>query len=94
MSYHTISLWTADEWTDRLETTAREKFVPLILENGASGVRMVRTGDTSFAVITDYADKAAADAAQERMANIRTQASDEMTISMDDRYVGETFAQG
>ena len=31
MSYVTISLWNATEWSDEMETLAREKYVPLVM---------------------------------------------------------------
>ena len=52
MSYVTISLWNATEWSDEMEALAREKYVPLVMSMGASSVKMVQTGELSFAVIT------------------------------------------
>ena len=54
MSYVTISLWNATEWSDEMEALAREKYVPLVMSMGASSVKMVQTGELSFAVITSY----------------------------------------
>ena len=54
MSYVTISLWNATEWSDGMEDLGREKCVPLVMSMGASSVKMVQTGELSFAVITTY----------------------------------------
>lgn len=94
MAYSTISHWTATEWNDGLEAIAREKFVPLIMAVGASRVQMVRTGDLTFTVVTEYSDEAAAHAAQERIAQIRAQAADELPMSMDSATAGGVFASG
>ena len=37
-----------------MEALAREKYVPLVMSMGASSVKMVQTGEWSFAVITTY----------------------------------------
>ena len=37
-----------------MEALAREKYVPLVMSMGASSVKMVQTGELSFAVITTY----------------------------------------
>lgn len=58
---------------------ANEKFVPLILANGATGVQMVRTGDMSTCVITQYADAAAA---QAKVAGLREQVAKEFPMSL------------
>ena len=66
MAYSTISHWTTTEWNDDLESIARDKFVPMILSVGAARVQMIQTGDMTFSVVTEYADEAAAKAAQDR----------------------------
>ena len=92
MAYSTISHWTATEWNDGLEAIARDKFVPLIMSVGAARVQMIRTGDLTFSVVTEYADEAAAMAAQERITEIRAQAADELPMSMDSTAAGGVFA--
>ena len=53
-----------------MEALAREKYVPLVMSMGASSVKMVQTGELSFAVITTYDSEETATAAQERIAEI------------------------
>ena len=64
MAYVTVSHWNATEWTDEMESEAG-KFVPLIMACGASTVQLVRTGDLSMCVITQYDDEEKANAVQE-----------------------------
>ncbi len=94
MTFSTVSTWTATEWTDEMEALAREKFVPLIMGVGADRVQMIRTGDLTFTVVTEYADAAAAEAAQARITEIRSQASDELPMTMGSATAGVVFASG
>ncbi len=94
MSFVTVSHWTVSEWTDEMEALAREKFVPLIKSAGADRVRMIKTDDLNFCVVTEYANAATAEAAQNRIAEIRTQAANELPMSMDKSHAGSIFAQG
>ena len=94
MSYVTISNWMTTEWNEELEAVARDKFVPLIMAVGATRVQMIRTGDLSFMVVTEYADEATANAAQSKIAGIRAQAADELPMSMSAAAAGSVFASG
>lgn len=94
MAYATASHWVTTEWSDELEAIARNKFVPLIMGCGATGVQMIRTGEYDFTVITHYADEATATAAQEKIAAIRATAADELPMKMDSAAGGEIFASG
>ena len=94
MAYATISNWTATEWTDEMEAIARDKFVPMIMSIGASRVNMIRTGDLTFTVVTEYADEATAKAAQTRIVEIRGQAAEELPMKMDAAADGGVFASG
>lgn len=94
MSYCTVSHWNTTEWNDDMENIAREKFVPLIMSVGATKVQMIRTGDLTFCVVTEYSDAATADAAQARIAEIRSQAAEELPMSMASSDAGGVFAHG
>jgi len=91
MSYITISNWTADEWNDEMEAVARDKFQPMVMAMGASGVQFVRTGALTMSVVTHYPDEAAAKAAQAKIAAIRAQAAGELPIKMDTSVGGSVF---
>lgn len=94
MAYATASHWVTTEWNDELEAIARDKFVPLIMGCGASGVQMIRTGEYHFTVITHYANEDTAMAAQAKIAEIRSKAADELPMTMDSASGGEVFASG
>ena len=94
MAYSTVSHWTATEWNDELEAIARDKFVPLIKSVGASRVQMIRTGDLTFSVVTEYSDEATANAAQAKIAEIREQAAQELPMTMSSASAGAVFASG
>lgn len=94
MAYAAISHWQATEWTDEMEDIARNTFVPLILSVGAERVQMIRTGELTFTVVTEYADEAAAQSAQDRIADIRAKAANELPMSMLEHATGDVFASG
>lgn len=89
MAYATVSHWTTTEGNDELEALARDKFVPLILSVGADRVRMIKTGDLSFCVVTEYANAATT---QSRIAEIRNQAASELPMTMTDSHAGSVLA--
>lgn len=92
MAYVTLTLWSADEMTDEMIATANDKYVPLVMSVGASGVQMVRTGDLTMCVVTQYSDAETAAAAQEKIAEIRKQASGEFAMTMEGVHAGEVIA--
>jgi hypothetical protein len=94
LTYSSISNWSVTKWTDEMEALARDKFVPMIMSSGASKVQMVRTGDLSFSVVTEYADAAAAEKAQAKIADIRSQAATDLPMTMANVSAGAVFANG
>lgn len=94
MAFYSISHWEATAWTDEMEDLARTKYVPMVMALGASSVHMVRTGELSFMVVTSYADEATADAAQARIDQIRSEAADELPMTLTSVVRGNTFASG
>ncbi|MFD1341096.1 hypothetical protein [Litorisediminicola beolgyonensis] len=92
MPFIVLSHWKTTDWTDELEALAQDTFVPMILAAGAVRVRMVRTGDRSFTVVTEYADAAAAEAAQEKIQAIRSKAATELPMSLDGTEGAMAFA--
>jgi hypothetical protein len=92
MAYITISNWNATDWSDSLEAIARGKFIPMIMSAGAKSVHFVRTGDRAFSVVTEYADEKTADAAKARIGEIRTQAAEELKMTVAGVSAGTVFA--
>lgn len=93
MTYATLSNWNVTDWTNEIETTAREKFIPMILSVGAVSVQMVRTGDRTFSVLTEYADAKSAEDAHTKIAEIRSQATQELPMTLASASGGEIFAK-
>ena len=89
MAFTTISHWTAAEMSDEMISTATKKFIPLIMSVGASGVQMVRTGELTVCVVTQYSDAATAQAAQAKIAEIREQVAQEFPMTMQSAHAGE-----
>ena len=92
MTFSTLSHWDTQEWTDELEAIATDKYLPMLMSVGAERVQMLRTGERSFAVVTDYKDEATAEAAQEKIADIREQAKQEIPMKMLSTTMGAVFA--
>ena len=93
MGFVTVSHWTASEMSDEMIQIARDKFVPMIMSVGASGVQMVRTGDLSMMVVTQFTDEATGISAQEKIAEIRSKAAEEFPMTMESSYAGSVMAE-
>lgn len=91
MSFVSVSHWTSTEISDEMIATANEKFIPLIMGVGASSVQMVRTGDLSLCVVTNYADAAAAQAAQAKITELRAEVASQFPMTMDSAHSGEVI---
>ena len=94
MSYCTVTHWNTTEWNDEMENIARDKFMPLVMSVGATKVQSIRTGDLSFCVVTEYSDAKTAETAQARIAEIRSQAANDLPMTMTRSHAGAVFAHG
>jgi len=94
MAFVTISHWNATEISDEMLATASSQFVPMIMSVGASSVQMVRTGELTMSVVTHYSDAATAEAAQAKIAKIRSQAASDFPMTMESAHGGEVFGNG
>ena len=93
MGFVTVSHWSATEMSDEMIQTAQDKFVPRIMSVGASGVQMVRTGDLSMMVVTQFSDEATGVKAQEKIADIRSKAAQQFPMTMDSSHAGSVMAE-
>ena len=91
MAYVTVTHWTTTEMTDEMITAANEKFIPMIMQVGASSVQILRTGELNMCVITQYKDADTATAAQQRIAHIRSQAASEFPMNIGSVHAGEVI---
>jgi hypothetical protein len=94
VAFVTVTLWTATEITEDMMAIINEKYVPMVLAVGASGIQLVRTGDLSMCVITQYADADTANTAKQRIAHIRSQAASEFPMTITSTHGGEVFGSG
>tara|TARA_B110000438_G_scaffold41146_1_gene41021 strand:- start:204 stop:488 length:285 start_codon:yes stop_codon:yes gene_type:complete len=93
MGFVTVSHWSATEMSDEMIQTAQDKFVPMIMSVGASSVQMVRTGDLSMMVVTQFSDEATGVKAQEKIADIRSKAAQQFPMTMDGSHAGSVMAE-
>ena len=93
MGFVTVSHWTASEMSDEMIQIAQDKFVPMIMSVGASGVQMVRTGDLSMMVVTQFTDEATGISAQEKIAEIRSKAAEEFPMKMESSHARSIMAE-
>jgi len=87
MAFITISHWTSTDMSDETIATVRDKFLPMIMSVGATGVQMVRTGELSSCVVTHYSDAAAAEAASE----IRASVASDFPMTLVNAHAGEVI---
>ena len=92
MSFITVSHWEAKTWNKEDETKAKEKYVPMIMSMGAKSVKMCKTDELNFMVITEWSNGQVAKEAADKIASIREQASEEFDNIMISSHAGETFA--
>ena len=93
MGFVTVSHWSATEMNDEMIQTAQEKFVPMSMSVGASSVQMVRTGDLSMMVVTQFSNEATGVKAQEVIADIRSKAVQQFPMTMDSSHAGSVIAE-
>ena len=93
MGFVTVSHWTATEMNDEMIQIAQDKFVPMIMSVGASGVQMVRTGDLSMMVVTQFTDEATGISAQQKITEIRSKAAEQFPMTMESSHAGTVMAK-
>ena len=92
MSFITVSHWEEKIWNKEDETKATEKYIPMIMSMGAKSVKMCKTDELKFMVITEWPNGLVAKEAADKIASIRVQASEEFDNVMISSHAGETFA--
>ena len=92
MSFIIVSHWEAKTWNKEDETKATEKYIPMIMSMGAKSVKMCKTDELKFMVITEWSNGLVAKEAADKIASIREQASEEFDNIMISSHAGETFA--
>ena len=93
MGFVTVSHWSTTEMSDEMIQTAQDKFVPMIMSVGASSVQMVRTGDLTMMVVTQFFNEATGVKAQEKIAEIRSKAAQQFPMTMNSSHAGSVMAE-
>ena len=92
MSFITVSHWEAKTWNKEDETKATEKYINMIMSMGAKSVKMCKTDELKFMVITEWPNELVAKESADTITSIREQASEEFDNIMISSHAGETFA--
>ena len=77
MSYKRVTILTGAPVTDEVIELTKTKYMPAVKAMGAIDCEVVQTGPDSTLLIATYADKAAADAAAEKAAALRTEGQED-----------------
>ena len=93
MSFITVSHWEAKTWNKEDETKATEKYIPMIMSMGAKSVKMCKTDELKFMVITEQPNGLVAKEAADKIASIREQASEEFDNIMNVFVMGSRSNQ-
>ena len=92
MTFYTVYHWEANSWDKDDEIKAKEKYVPLIMSLGAISIKMIRTDEFKFMVITEWPNAEKGKEAAMKIAEIREQAAEEFENTMVSSHAGEVFA--
>ena len=88
MEFVTISHWDVPNATDEMMDEAKQKFMPMILATGADNVYMVRTSDTTVAVVTHFPDEERGRAAVDRIGAVREKAAEHFGMTLVSAHAG------
>lgn len=90
--FMTVSHWSLDQITDDMMARADEKFMPMIMDIGASHAFMVQTGEDSMMVVLHFPDAATGQAAMPHITSIREMAASEFGMTMQSAAAGPVRA--
>ena len=77
MSYKRITIFTGSAVTDETIELMNTKYIPAVRAMGCLEADVIQTGPDSTVMVATYADKAAADAAAEKAAALRTEGQED-----------------
>ena len=77
MSYKRVTIITGSAVTDEAIGIMKTKYMPAVRAMGCLEADVIQTGPDSTVLVATYADKAAADAAAEKAAALRTECQEE-----------------
>ena len=77
MSYKRVTIFTGSAVTDETIELMNTKYIPAVRAMGCLEADVIQTGPDSTVLVATYADKAAADAAAEKAAALRTEGQED-----------------
>ena len=91
MSFIPVSHWESKTWNNENETKATEKYFPIIMSMLVKSVKMCKSDEQNFMVITEQSNGQVAKKATDKIASVKEEAF-EFNIIIISSYAGETFA--
>ena len=79
------------ETSEKMITSLTDKYIPMIMKLGAISVELVRTGNLSICVITQYPDANFVGLVQAKIAEIKDQVTKESSFFFVNTIVGEVI---
>ena len=93
MSYAAISMWkSVQSVDDEIIATLNSEYVPAVKAMGATNAYFIQTGELESAVITIWPDKTTRDLAAAKIAEVRSQATEEFSDEMTGELKGPVLA--
>ena len=77
MSYKRVTIFNGSAVTDETIELMKTKYIPAVRAMGCLEADVIQTGPDSTVMVATYADKAAADAAAEKAAALRTEGQED-----------------
>ena len=77
MSYKRVTIFSGVEITDEMIEVMKTKYMPIIRTMGCLDADIIQTGPDSTVIVATCADKAAAEAAAEKAAALRTEGQED-----------------
>ncbi|HCP17909.1 MAG: hypothetical protein CBC12_02905 [Candidatus Puniceispirillum sp. TMED52] len=91
--FMTASHWSIDQVTDSMVAEAEAKFMPMIMDTGATHAYMVQTGDDSMMVVVQFPDAETGQAALPKIGSIREMAAEQFGMTLQNAVAGVVRAQ-
>ena len=88
MEFVAISYWDLPEVTDEMMEEAKQKFMPLILANGADNFYMFRTSDSSVSVVTHFPNEELGKAAMDKISAVWDKAAEHFAMTLNSAHAG------
>ena len=91
MSYKRVTIFTGEEISDETIELMKTKYMPAARALGCLEADVIQTGPASSVMVATYADKAAADAAAEKAAELRAEGQEDFKSNAPTILEGEVI---